>query len=119
MRVPELPEQALVGVGWQPQRGAPFGHRFLPRPVAALSVLHGSIAVDGCSMTVNAIPRPGVVQLAVIPHTLEVTTLVQQMGIDEKRAGMREAARAAELDKAQPVSLPPHTPTVPLAPAPR
>jgi serine/threonine protein kinase len=35
--------------------------------------------------------------------------------IDEKRASMREAARAAELDKAQPPSLPPHTPTVPLA----
>ncbi len=38
--------------------------------------------------------------------------------IDEKRAGMREAARAAELDRAQPTSLPPHTPTVPLATVP-
>ena len=46
-----------------------------PRYVAGLSVLHGSIAVDGVSMTVNALPGPGVVQISVIPHTLEVTTL--------------------------------------------
>ncbi len=47
----------------------------VPRLVADVSVLHGSIAVDGVSMTVNAIPRRGVVQISVIPHTLEVTTL--------------------------------------------
>lgn len=47
----------------------------VPRLVAEVSVLHGSIAVDGVSMTVNAIPRRGVVQISVIPHTLEVTTL--------------------------------------------
>jgi riboflavin synthase len=47
----------------------------VPALVADLSVPHGSICVDGCSMTVNAIPRRGVVQLSVIPHTLEVTTL--------------------------------------------
>jgi len=46
-----------------------------PKYVADLSVLHGSIAVDGISMTVNALPRRGVVQISVIPHTLEVTTL--------------------------------------------
>ncbi len=47
----------------------------VPKLVADLSVPHGSICVDGCSMTVNALPRRGVVQLSVIPHTLEVTTL--------------------------------------------
>jgi riboflavin synthase len=47
----------------------------VPRLVADLTVLHGSIAVDGISMTVNALPRRGVVQISVIPHTLEVTTL--------------------------------------------
>ncbi len=47
----------------------------VPKLVADLSVLHGSIAVDGISMTVNDIPRRGVVQISVIPHTLEVTTL--------------------------------------------
>ena len=46
-----------------------------PKYVADLSVLHGSIAVDGISMTVNALPRHGVVQISVIPHTLKVTTL--------------------------------------------
>ena len=47
----------------------------VPKLVADVSVLHGSIAVDGVSMTVNAVPRRGVVQISVIPHTLEVTTL--------------------------------------------
>jgi riboflavin synthase len=47
----------------------------VPKLVAELSVLHGSIAVDGISMTVNAIPRRGVVQISVIPHTRDVTTL--------------------------------------------
>jgi len=47
----------------------------VPKLVAELSVLHGSVAVDGISMTVNDIPRRGVVQISVIPHTLEVTTL--------------------------------------------
>jgi riboflavin synthase len=46
-----------------------------PRYVADLSVLHGSIAVDGISMTVNRLPKRGVVQISVIPHTLKVTTL--------------------------------------------
>jgi riboflavin synthase len=47
----------------------------VPKLVGDLSVLHGSIAVDGISMTVNDIPRRGVVQISVIPHTREVTTL--------------------------------------------
>jgi len=47
----------------------------VPPLVAGLSVPHGSICVNGCSMTVNALPRRGIVQLSVIPHTLEVTTL--------------------------------------------
>ena len=47
----------------------------VPTSVFALCVPHGSIAVDGVSMTVNAMPRRSVVQLSIIPHTLEVTTL--------------------------------------------
>ena len=47
----------------------------VPADVAAVSVLHGSIAVDGVSLTVNAIPRRGIIQVSLIPHTLEVTTL--------------------------------------------
>ena len=47
----------------------------VPKLVYDLCVPHGSIAVDGVSMTVNAMPARNVVQLSVIPHTLEVTTL--------------------------------------------
>jgi riboflavin synthase len=47
----------------------------VPKLVRDLCVPHGSIAVDGVSMTVNAMPARGVVQISVIPHTLEVTTL--------------------------------------------
>jgi riboflavin synthase len=43
--------------------------------VAEISVPYGSIAVDGVSMTVNAVPAPGVVQLSVIPFTRDHTTL--------------------------------------------
>jgi riboflavin synthase len=38
-------------------------------------VLHGSIAVDGVSLTVNELPAPDVMQVALIPHTWEVTNL--------------------------------------------
>ncbi len=35
----------------------------------------GSIAIDGVSLTVNALPRPGVLQLSIIEHTLANTSL--------------------------------------------
>jgi riboflavin synthase len=47
----------------------------IPPQLAPLVVLHGSIAVDGVSLTVNAIPGPGAVQLSLIDHTLQATTL--------------------------------------------
>jgi riboflavin synthase len=40
-----------------------------------LSVLHGSITVDGVSLTVNALPSPGTVQLAIVEYTERHTTL--------------------------------------------
>ena len=43
--------------------------------LAGLAVPFGSIAIDGVSLTVNALPRPGIVQLSLIEHTLRVTTL--------------------------------------------
>ena len=46
-----------------------------PKLVRDLCVPHGSVAVDGVSMTVNALPSRHVLQISVIPHTLEVTTL--------------------------------------------
>jgi riboflavin synthase len=47
----------------------------MPPQLAPLVVLHGSIAVDGVSLTVNAIPDVGTVQLSLIEYTLEATTL--------------------------------------------
>jgi riboflavin synthase len=47
----------------------------LPPEVDAVTVLHGSIAVNGVSLTVNALPAAGRCQVALIPHTRAVTTL--------------------------------------------
>ena len=47
----------------------------VPGPVARVSVPLGSITVDGVSLTVNAVPRPGTVQVALIPYTFQHTTL--------------------------------------------
>ena len=47
----------------------------LPAEVAEVTVLHGSIAVNGVSLTVNAIPEPEVCQIAIIPHTWSHTAL--------------------------------------------
>lgn len=47
----------------------------VPDDVADVSVPHGSITVDGVSLTVNALPERGVVQVSLIPHTREHTTL--------------------------------------------
>ncbi len=47
----------------------------VPRAVAAVSIPLGSITVAGVSLTVNAIPKVGIIQISLIPHTLAVTTL--------------------------------------------
>lgn len=47
----------------------------LPDDVAAVTILHGSVAVDGVSLTVNAMPEPGTAQVALIPFTRAQTTL--------------------------------------------
>lgn len=47
----------------------------VPAEVDELLVPLGSVAMDGVSLTVNALPRPGVVQLSVIEYTLRHTTL--------------------------------------------
>ncbi len=47
----------------------------VPPEVARASVPLGSITVDGVSLTVNAIPSPGTIQISLIPFTLEHTTL--------------------------------------------
>jgi len=47
----------------------------VPAEVAETTVLHGAITIDGVSLTVNAIPRAGVVQVSLVPFTREHTTL--------------------------------------------
>jgi len=47
----------------------------LPDVVAEVTVLHGSISMAGVSLTVNAMTAPDVAQVALIPYTLEHTTL--------------------------------------------
>jgi riboflavin synthase len=58
-----------------------------------LVVLHGSIAIDGVSLTVNALPNEYVVQLSLIEHTLSHTTL------GELRAGSRVHVEADMMGK--------------------
>lgn len=47
----------------------------VPAEIARVTVPTGSIAVDGVSLTVNALPAPGVVQVSLVPWTREHTTL--------------------------------------------
>jgi riboflavin synthase len=49
----------------------------MPDDVAAVTVLHGSITVNGVSLTVNELPRPGVCQVSIIPFTWEHTNLAE------------------------------------------
>ena len=47
----------------------------LPEGLAELMIPHGSLTVDGVSLTVNELPAPDVVQLSLIEYTLSHTTL--------------------------------------------
>jgi len=46
----------------------------VPPEVGAVTILHGSITVNGVSLTVNDLPEPGVVQLSIIPFTWSHTS---------------------------------------------
>jgi len=48
---------------------------WMPAEVAETTLLHGSITVDGVSLTVNALPRAGVMQVSLVPFTRTHTTL--------------------------------------------
>ena len=65
----------------------------VPREVREVSIPHGSIAVDGVSMTINALPAPEVVQISLIPFTRAHTTL------GELKAGDRVHVEADVLGK--------------------
>jgi riboflavin synthase len=47
----------------------------VPPEIDELLVPCGSITVDGVSLTVNALPAPGIVQVSIIEHTRRHTTL--------------------------------------------
>src|SRR3954454_6856946 len=47
----------------------------LPDDLESLMVPHGSVAIDGVSLTVNALPAPGILQLSLIEFTWTHTTL--------------------------------------------
>lgn len=50
----------------------------VPPEVARVSIPLGSITVDGVSLTVNAVPAPGRIQVSLIPFTFQHTTLGQR-----------------------------------------
>jgi riboflavin synthase len=74
----------------------------LPTQLAPLVVLHGSIAVDGVSLTVNAIPDAHTVQLSLIDFTVSHTTL------GSLRAGHRVQVEADIIGKYVQRLLAPH-----------
>ena len=47
----------------------------LPDDLESLMVPHGSVAIDGVSLTVNALLSPGILQLSLIEYTWTHTTL--------------------------------------------
>lgn len=63
-RVERIGEHVLVDVA-------------LPEDVADVSVRHGSIAINGVSLTVNDKPDHDTIQVALIPHTREHTNLAE------------------------------------------
>ena len=65
----------------------------VPETVARASVLLGSITVDGVSLTVNAKSEPHLVQISLIPFTLQHTTL------GERRVGDRVHLEADTIGK--------------------
>jgi riboflavin synthase len=65
----------------------------VPASVARVSIPLGSITVDGVSLTVNAKPEPGIIQISLIPFTLQHTTL------GERRVGDRVHLEADTIGK--------------------
>jgi riboflavin synthase len=51
----------------------------VPEEIEALLVPHGSITVDGISLTVNALPEAGVLGVSIIDYTWQHTTLSDRM----------------------------------------
>ena len=54
----------------------------LPPDVAAVTVLHGSITLNGISLTINALPRDAVAQVSIIPFTWSHTA-IGELGVGD------------------------------------
>ena len=54
-----------------------------PEDVMDVTVLHGSIAIDGVSLTVNSLPSARTLEVALIPHTWEHTNL-RRLGVGDR-----------------------------------
>jgi riboflavin synthase len=65
----------------------------LPPGLAELMVQHGSVTIDGVSLTINDLPAPGVLQISLIEYTLRHTTL------DDLAAGTQVHVEADMLGK--------------------
>jgi len=65
----------------------------LPSDVAELSIPHGSIAIDGVSLTISDMPGPDTVQIGLIPFTMQHTTL------GDRRVGDKVQVEADMLGK--------------------
>ena len=65
----------------------------LPEEVATLSIPHGSIAIDGVSLTISEMLGPDTVQIGLIPFTMQHTTL------GDRRVGDRVQVEADMLGK--------------------
>jgi riboflavin synthase len=65
----------------------------LPPEVSALSIPHGSIAIDGVSLTISEMLGPDTVQIGLIPFTMQHTTL------GDRRVGDRVQVEADMLGK--------------------
>jgi riboflavin synthase len=65
----------------------------VPEAIARVSVPLGSITVDGVSLTVNAKPAGRLIQISLIPFTLQHTTL------GERQAGDRVHVEADTIGK--------------------
>jgi riboflavin synthase len=64
-----------------------------PQEIARVSVPLGSVTVDGVSLTVNALPGNGLIQISLIPFTLQHTTL------GERKVGDRVHLEADTIGK--------------------
>jgi len=65
----------------------------LPPEVADLSIPHGSIAIDGVSLTISEMLGPDTVQIGLIPFTMQHTTL------GDRKVGDRVQVEADMLGK--------------------